>query len=210
MKWSLNGHQPFSPHFELCSKRAHEVSDILRCDVHIKMKKTNYNRQRESIVITSLPTGKRGARKQKILLLKEDFCKNQNCAHINCAKEKIRFDYYFKLISDYHHQVKHIEFDVAIPGSKGEIIADLVVYSDDNKEKPYIVIDVREQGVSDMLFERASRQVVAKARSLHAPYALFLSGKRKRAMRISLSDKEGNGIDKVISDIPVIHRKQED
>ncbi len=174
------------------------------------MEKIHYNRQRESIVIASLPTGKRGARKQKILLLKEDFCKNQNCAHINCAKEKIRFDYYFRLISEYHYQVKHIEFDVAIPGSKGEIMADLVVYSDDNKEKPFIVIDVREQGISDMLFERASRQVAAKAYSLHAPYALFLSGKRKRTMHISLSNKERNSIENIVSDIPIAHPKKKD
>ncbi len=35
MKWPLNGHQPLSPHFARSEKRANEVRNILRCDVHI-------------------------------------------------------------------------------------------------------------------------------------------------------------------------------
>ena len=122
------------------------------------------------------------------------------------ATQKARLDYYFILLEKYQYDVKRVEFDVGMPGHKDSIKADIVLYKDDDKEIPYLVVDCKEAGISDALFERSARQVIAKALMLKAPYALFVSGARKRIVK--LEKTSGGDVKQLrISEIPVDYGK---
>ena len=50
-----------------------------------------------------------------------------------------------------------------MPDRTPERYADIVIYEDDAKHKPYIVVECKKDGISDAEFEQATKQAIANA-----------------------------------------------
>ncbi|KKR73062.1 MAG: N-6 DNA methylase [Candidatus Nomurabacteria bacterium GW2011_GWA1_40_8] len=129
--------------------------------------------------------------------------------NLNDPEEKVRAEYYFDLLEKYHYPVKRIELETEMPDRTPERYADIVIYEDDGKKKPYIVVECKKDGISDAEFEQATKQAIANARVLHAPLAICVAGNTRRAMETAeWNDKEPEKA--TITDIPISYGKIEE
>ena len=118
-------------------------------------------------------------------------------------------EYYFDLLEKYHYPVKRIELETEMPDRTPERYADIVIFEDDAKTKPYIVVECKKDGISDAEFEQATKQAIANARVLHAPLAICVAGNTRRAMETAeWNDKEPEKA--TITDIPISYGKIEE
>jgi len=129
--------------------------------------------------------------------------------NLNDPEEKVRAEYYFDLLEKYHYPVKRIELETEMPDRTPERYADIVIYEDDAKKKPYIVVECKKDGISDAEFEQATKQAIANARVLHAPLAICVAGNTRRAMETAeWNNKEPEKA--TITDIPISYGKIEE
>ena len=120
-------------------------------------------------------------------------------------EEKVRLMYYFDLIEKYNYPVSKIEFEVGMPDQTQDRYADIVVFTNDEKRKSYIVVECKKDGITDAEFEQAVKQAIANARLLKAPFAVCVAGNDRCAIKI---DKSNNEIR--VFDIPVCYGKNEE
>jgi len=124
-------------------------------------------------------------------------------------EEKVRAEYYFDLIEKYNYPVKRIDTEVEMPDRTPERYADMVIYKDDDKKIPYIVVECKKDGITDAEFEQATKQAIANARILKAPFAICVAGNTRRAMETNKwNDKEPEKA--TITDIPISYGKIEE
>lgn len=124
-------------------------------------------------------------------------------------EEQVRAEYYFDLIEKYRYAAERIELEVEMPDRTPERYADVVIYSDDARKKPYIVVECKKDGISDAEFEQATKQAIANARVLKAPFAACVAGNTRRAMETEhWNDKEPEKA--TITDVPISYGKVEE
>ncbi len=124
-------------------------------------------------------------------------------------EEKVRAEYYFDLIEKYGYPATRIGLEVEMPDRTPERYADIVIYEDDAQKKTYIVVECKKDGISDAEFEQATKQAIANARVLHAPFANCVAGNTRRAMETALwNDKEPEKA--TITDIPISYGEVEE
>src|SRR5690554_1421449 len=75
-------------------------------------------------------------------------------------EEFVRAEYYVELIEKYQYQPKRIDLEIVVPRRTPSDLADIVIYEDDEKLKPYIVIECKRDGISDAEFEQAIEQAL--------------------------------------------------
>lgn len=121
-------------------------------------------------------------------------------------EEKIRAKYYFDLIEKYKYSPEKIYFEVEMEDRTPNRFADIVVY--DKNNKPYIVVECKKDGITDAEFEQATKQAIANARVLKAPFAVVVAGNTKRAME---TDRWNSNTQEkaIITDIPIFYGKIE-
>ena len=117
-------------------------------------------------------------------------------------EEKTRMMFYFNLIEKYKYPADRIEFEV---GVSDEILnkdkcADIVVFTNDEQRKPYIVVECRKDGISDLEFERAVKKAITNAWSTGALFAVCIAGDKYRVVEI---DDLNNKVE--IDDIPICY-----
>src|SRR3989338_8450281 len=81
--------------------------------------------------------------------------------NFNDPEEKVRAEYYYDLLEKYRYPVKRIELETEMPDRTPERYADIVIYEDDGKKKPYIVVECKKDGISDAEFEQATKQAIS-------------------------------------------------
>lgn len=129
--------------------------------------------------------------------------------NLNDPEEKVRAEYYFDLIEKYGYPAARIGLEVEMPDRTPERYADIVIYENDAQTKPYIVVECKKDGISDAEFEQSTKQAIANARVLHAPFANCVAGNTRRAMETAIwNDKEPEKA--TITDIPISYGKIEE
>ncbi len=129
--------------------------------------------------------------------------------NLNDPEEKVRAEYYFDLIEKYNYPAARIGLEVEMPDRTPERYADIVIYENDAQTKPYIVVECKKDGISDAEFEQATKQAIANARVLHAPFANCVAGNTRRAMETAVwNDREPEKA--TITDIPIFYGKIEE
>lgn len=124
-------------------------------------------------------------------------------------EEQVRAAHYLDLIAKYNYPASRIELEVEMPDRTPERYADIVIYEDDAQRKPYIVVECKKDGISDAEFEQATKQAIANARVLHAPFAHCVAGNTRRAMETAVwNDKDPAKA--TITDIPISYGKIEE
>ncbi|MDD5071779.1 MAG: N-6 DNA methylase [Patescibacteria group bacterium] len=124
-------------------------------------------------------------------------------------EEKVRAEYYFDLIEKYNYPAKRIELEVEMPDRTPERYADIVIYKDDEQKIPYIVVECKKDGITDAEFEQATKQAIANARILKAPFAICVAGNTRRALETEKwNDKTPEKA--IITDIPISYGKIEE
>ncbi len=111
-----------------------------------------------------------------------------------------------ELALDYLYPKARIDFEVKVERRTPDDRADIVVYTDDELKKPYLVVECKKDGISDAEFKQAIEQVFGNANSKRAKYAIVVAGNTKTAFDVAgfkPSEREKN----TLADIPIKYGK---
>jgi len=121
-------------------------------------------------------------------------------------EELVRASYYTELITKYKYPKVRLDLEVVVPRREPKDKADIIVYEDDEKKKPYIVVECKKDGISQSEIKQAIEQAFGNANSLGAKYAILVAGSIRIAFDVANfppMEREKN----IIADIPVRYGK---
>ena len=117
-------------------------------------------------------------------------------------EEQVRARYYVELIERYQYPENRIDLEVSVPGRAPDVFADIVVFRDNDKKNPYIVIECKKDEISEAEFGQAIQQAFGNCNALRGHYAAVIAGNTRRFFNVK--DFESQERDRnVIADIPV-------
>ena len=92
--------------------------------------------------------------------------------------------------------------EVTVPRRTPSDFADIVIFRDDAKMKPYIVIECKKDGISEAEFKQAIEQTFGNCNSLRGNYAAVIAGNTQRFFEVQ-GYPSRERTQNVIADIPV-------
>lgn len=117
-------------------------------------------------------------------------------------EEKVRASYFVELVLDYQYDTKFIDLEITVPRRTPEDRADIIVYEDIERKKPYLVVECKKDGITDAEFRQAIEQAFGNANSIRSKFSIVVAGNTKTAFDVAgfkPNEREKN----VIADIPV-------
>ena len=117
-------------------------------------------------------------------------------------EEQVRARYYVELIERYQYPENRIDLEVTVPRRTPSDRADIVVFQDDAKKNPYIVIECKKDEISEQDFQQAIEQAFGNCNSLYGNYTGVIAGNTRRFFNV----KDFGAMERlqnIIADIPV-------
>lgn len=124
-------------------------------------------------------------------------------------EEQVRARYYVELIERYQYPENRIDLEVTVPRRTPSDLADIVIFQDDAKVDPYIIIECKKDGISEAEFVQAIEQAFGNCNSMLGHYTGVIAGNTRRffnAKDFGSMERDRN----IIADIPVKYRKVEE
>ncbi|WP_028588066.1 restriction endonuclease subunit M [Desulfocurvus vexinensis] len=127
-------------------------------------------------------------------------------------EEKVRAAYYAELIYRYGYQPQCIGVEVTVPDRMPVDRADLVVFRDKERTKPFGVIECKRDGVSDTEFKQAVEQAFGNghAHKFRAEYIGVIAGQTRAfydcSDKYGALEREAN----IVADLPIQYGKPEE
>ncbi len=79
------------------------------------------------------------------------------------SEEKVRAEFYAELVYRYGYSPDRIGVEVTVPDRSPNDFADLVVFKDDERKRPFAVIECKKEAISDAEFTQAVTIVTTKS-----------------------------------------------
>ena len=114
-------------------------------------------------------------------------------------EEKVQAETFLKLILEYNYPARHIRQFVPVPMGSDTKEADIVVYSDDARTAPHILVECKSPDVSEAEFKSAHLQAFSYAVPQGAPYVWTTSGIKNEYFERDLKKPQ---LQTSVSDIP--------
>lgn len=122
-------------------------------------------------------------------------------------EERVRMIYVKELILKYKYPKDKIDIEVLVPRRTPEDRADIVVFSDEEHKKPFIVVEVKEEKISESDKLQAIEQAFGNANNLDSDFVVFTCGIEsayfKKRGYAPLERKDNR-----VADIPVMYGKE--
>lgn len=91
-------------------------------------------------------------------------------------EEQIRAEIYLQLIAEYNYKPSRIRIEVEVPNRVPNMTSDIVVFSDDELTRPYIVVECKKPTVTEAEFLQAIEQGFGYANVLQAEFLWVTAG----------------------------------
>ncbi len=121
-------------------------------------------------------------------------------------EEKVRAKFYVELIERYQYAPNRIDLEVTVPRRTPSDLADIVVFQDDDKKNPFIVIECKKDGISEAEFKQAVEQVFGNCNSLGGHYAVVVAGNTRSSFDVK-NHKPSERSENIIADPPIGYGK---
>lgn len=124
-------------------------------------------------------------------------------------EERVRADFWAELVLRYGYPAERIGVEVTVPDRLPRDAADLVVFRDDSRRRPFAVIECKRDGISDIAFEQAVEQAAGNGTwaKLRADYVGVVAGLTRRFLDFTDAfgalEREKN----LIADLPARYGK---
>ena len=120
-------------------------------------------------------------------------------------EEKVRAEFYAELIYRYGYSPDRIGVEITVPDRSPNDFADLVVFRDDDRKRPFAVIECKSEAISDAEFNQAVEQAWGNgnAAKFRAAYVGVVAGATRRFL--DCDDKKFGALERdknVIADLP--------
>lgn len=128
-------------------------------------------------------------------------------------EEKVRAEFYAELIYRYGYSPDRIGVEITVPDRSPNDYADLVVFKDDERKRPFAVIECKKEAISDAEFAQAVEQAWGNgnAAKFRAAYVGVVAGATRRFL--DCDDKKFGALERdknVIADLPTNYGKPPD
>jgi type I restriction enzyme M protein len=125
-------------------------------------------------------------------------------------EEKVRAEFYAELIYRYGYSPDRIGVEITVPDRSPNDYADLVVFRDDERKRPFAVIECKKEAISDAEFAQAVEQAWGNgnAAKFRAAYVGVVAGATRRFL--NCDDKKFGALERdknVIADLPINYGK---
>lgn len=109
--------------------------------------------------------------KNKLISISDDekqisYCNYHRPRNFNNPEEKVQAETFIKLVLQYGYKAERIKHYETVTMGSEKKEADIVVYSDDDFEQPYILVECKKQDVSEQEFLQAIEQAYSYAYAL--------------------------------------------
>lgn len=127
-------------------------------------------------------------------------------------EEMVRAELWAELIYRYGYDPHRIGVEVTVPDRMPRDAADIVIFADDSKTRPFAVIECKADGVSDAEFNQAVEQVAGNGTysKFRAAYIGVVAGTTRRFLDFSdafgVLEREAN----IIADLPRAYGRPEE
>jgi type I restriction enzyme M protein len=127
-------------------------------------------------------------------------------------EEQVRAEFWAELIFRYGYEPARIGVEVTVPDRTPKDAADLVVFRDDARTRPFAVIECKRDGVTDAEFAQAVEQACGNGTwaRLRAQYVGVVAGQTRRFLDFSekygVLEREAN----IVADLPRQYGKPEE
>lgn len=127
-------------------------------------------------------------------------------------EEQVRAEFWAELIYRYGYESNCIGVEVTVPDRTPSDRADLVVFHDDTRKRPYAVIECKKDGITDAEFNQAVEQACGNGTwaKFRADYVMVVAGRTRRAFdftgKYGALERESN----IIADLPIRYGKPEE
>lgn len=121
-------------------------------------------------------------------------------------EEKVRARFYVELIELFQYSENRIDLEVRVPRRTRSDLADIVVFQDDDKKNPFIVIECKKDEISEAEFKQAIEQAFGNCNSLGGYYAVVVAGNTRRSFDVK-EYKPGERTQNIIADPPIAYGK---
>ena len=122
-------------------------------------------------------------------------------------EEKVRAEFYGELIYRYGYSPDRIGVEVTVPDRSPNDFADLVVFHDDERKRPFAVIECKKDGISDAEFNQAVEQAWGNgnAHKFRAAYVGVVAGNTRKFLdcdeKYGALERDTN----VVADLPLAY-----
>lgn len=99
-------------------------------------------------------------------------------------EEQVRARFYVELIELFQYPENRIDLEVTVPRRTPSDRADIVVFRDDEKKNPFIVVECKKDETSEAEFEQAIEQAFGNCNSLGAYYTVVVAGNTRRSFDV--------------------------
>lgn len=127
-------------------------------------------------------------------------------------EEKVRAEYWAELIYRYGYEPARIGIEVTVPDRTPSDRADIVIFQDDARKRPYAVIECKRDGVTDAEFNQAVEQACGNGTyaKFRASFVGVIAGRTRRFLDFSrkygVLEREAN----IVADLPRQYGKPEE
>ena len=124
-------------------------------------------------------------------------------------EEQVRAEYWAELIYRYSYEAKHIGVEVTVPDRTPRDAADLVVFRDDRRTRPYAVIECKHDNITDSEFDQAVEQACGNGTwaKFRANFVGVVAGQTRQFLdfspRYGVLEREAN----IVADLPQQYSK---
>lgn len=119
-------------------------------------------------------------------------------------EEQVRAEFWAELIYHYQYPPHRIGIEITVPDRLPKDSADLIVFADDERKAPYIVVECKREKISAAEFDQAIEQAFGNGHThkFRATYVMVVAGTTRRAFDCSdkypALEREKN----IIADLP--------
>jgi len=119
-------------------------------------------------------------------------------------EERVRANIYAELIYAYEYSPTVIGVEVVVPDRKPSDRADLVVFRDERKTRPFAVIECKREGISDAEFAQAVEQAAGNGTwaKLRADYVMVAAGATRQVLDFTGAYGVYERHDNIVADLP--------
>ena len=117
-------------------------------------------------------------------------------------EEQVRARFYVELIDYFQYDQNRIDLEVTVPRRTPSDRADIVVFLDDDKKSPFIVVECKKDAISEAEFKQAIEQAFGNCNSLGGHYTVVVAGNTRISHDVK-NYKPGERTENIIADPPI-------
>lgn len=124
-------------------------------------------------------------------------------------EEQVRAAFWAELIYDYDYEPRRLGVEVVVPDRLPSDRADIVIFRDDERKRPYAVVECKREEISDAEYRQAIEQAFGNGTwaKLRAEYVMVVAGRTRTVYDVSdrygIMERDKN----IIADLPRAYGK---